>query len=568
MKYEDTSADTPEDVANLFAQSFSTYFRSDDDENFCIEDVLRDCGSNANEVRISMFDIEKTIGEIKMDSAVGTDGISPKVIRNCQDAIIWPLWILFQKTLDEGVIPSDLKMSRIIPIHKKGAKSDVKNYRMVAVGTMILRIFEKTVNRKLAELVETKLSPFQHGFRPGRSVTTNLLSLTIAAHDAFSRGNQLDVFYGDFEKAFDRVSHPILLRKLVTFGIGPDTIKWIANFLRTRGNFVQIGKFKSKLFYSDSGVGAGTSLGPLLFLLFINDLTIRIRCTKILMLADDFKIFVEVASELDAQKLRLDLTRLGAWCKENKLDLNIDKCFIISLHRKKEFIDVQYEMYGNKITRVNEIRDLGVTVDSRLDFVPHIQSMIAGARQTLGYIKWISGGRFAIGTLKLLYTSYVRSKLEFAAVIWDPYQSCYQTDIESVQKQFLLYLLGDNIRKPPYRIAPYDERCKLVEMQTLYKRRLIAKLMLGYDVQNEEFDPTISSKIIPYKQNYDKRHIIILVEKTYRNNYSKFQPIASIIRLVNEYSKFYNEAKNRNEFKRLILKKLCDFVEPSVESDV
>lgn len=152
---------------------------------------------------------------------------------------------------------------------------------------------------KLSTLVENQLSTFQHGFRSGRSVTTNLLSLSIAAHDLFSRGNQLDVFYGDFEKVFDRVSHPILWQKLVTFGLGPSTIKWIAAFLQARDNFVKIGRFKSYSFTAGSGVGAGTSLGPLLFLLFINDITNRIRCqgTKILLLADDLKIYVEVASE-------------------------------------------------------------------------------------------------------------------------------------------------------------------------------------------------------------------------------------------------------------------------------
>lgn len=172
-----------------------------------------------------MYDIENTIDKLKYDGAVGADGISPRVIRNCKDALIWPLWILFQKTLESGVIPDRLKMSRIIPIHKKGEKSDVKNFRMVAIETMLLQIYEKTMNRKLTPLVEDKLSVHQHGFRPGRSVSTNLLALLVAAHDVFSRGNQLDVFYGDFEKAFDRVQHSILLSKLVTFGLGRATIK-------------------------------------------------------------------------------------------------------------------------------------------------------------------------------------------------------------------------------------------------------------------------------------------------------------------------------------------------------
>lgn len=158
---------------------------------------------------------------------------------------------------------------------------------------MLLQIFEKTVNNKLTRLIEKKLSTYQHGFRSGRSVSTNLLALSIAAQDAFSRGNQLDIFYGDFEKAFDRVIHRILLKKMVKFDLGPMTIKWIGSFLQNRGNYVQISGSKSYSFTSSSGVGAGTSLGPLLFLMFIDDITSNNRCkgTKMLLFADDVEMY-------------------------------------------------------------------------------------------------------------------------------------------------------------------------------------------------------------------------------------------------------------------------------------
>lgn len=520
--------------------------------------ILNSCTNDSIDIQVSMFDIDHTVNKIKYNGATGTDDISPKIICQCKDALIWPLWILFQKTFENGSIPNELKMSRIVPIHKKGDKSDVKNYRMVAIGTMILQIFEKTVNRKLTAIVERKLSPYQHGFRAGRSVSTNLLNMTVAAHDAFAHGKQIDIFYGDFEKAFDRVIHHILLRKMATFGVGPKTIKWILAFLQTRGNFVQIDKFKSFTFNSDSGVGAGTSLGPLLFLIFINDLTDHIECTRILMFADDIKIFVEVAREFDALRLKLDLARLAAWCRENKLDLNIDKCFVISVYRKATYYETVYKIDGKLIKRVHEVRDLGVIVDNRLNFISHIEHIVASARQTLGYIKWLSNGRFNKDTLKLLYTCYVRSKLEFAAAIWDPYQANYKCDIESIQKQFLLFLLGDNIRRPPYRIAPYGQRCELVNLQTLDNRRKIAKLALGYDILRGSIDPLISGKIIHNRDTRRLRSNRILVEAQYKNDYSYWQPIASIIRLINEYSECFLNTTSMNEFKNSMSKKIYE----------
>lgn len=531
--------------------------------------IIADCKNDAREIQVSMFDIDNTINKLKINGSVGADGISPKVIVKCKDALIWPLWILFQKTLESGIIPNSLKLSRVIPIHKKGDKTDIENYRMVAIGSMLLQIFEKTVNRKLSLLVENQLSTLQHGFRSGRSVSTNLLALSIAAHDAFSHGNQLDVFYGDYEKAFDRVNHRILLKKLVAVGLGPMTIKWIASFLQNRGNFVQTGNSKSYSFISGSGVGAGTSLGPLLFLLFINDITSLKLCrgTKMLLFADDIKMYREVATPTDELKLRGDLKRLSIWCTENELDLNVDKCFIISISRNTDYHIADYQIKGKPIARVDEIRDLGVIVDSRMNFITHIEKTIASARQMTGYIKWLSSGRFHMNTLRILYTAYVRSKLEFAAAIWDPYQANYIGDIESIQKQFLLFLLGDSVRRPPYRIAPYVDRCKLVRLEPLYTRRLKAKLSMAYDLLEKELDPEISSKLVRIVNTgrvLRDRHQNILVERKYQSVYSEEQPIACFVRLINQYSKYFLNTQSKQEFKNLICKKLCDSVEPEL----
>lgn len=132
MSYNNTMADSPQSIANLFADCFQTFHRADD-TNIDLNSIWAKCGDDSKEIRISMFDIETTIKKIKVDGAVGADGISPKVICMCSEALIWPLWILFQKTWESGFIPQRLKQSRIIPIHKKGDKSDIENsYRYYA----------------------------------------------------------------------------------------------------------------------------------------------------------------------------------------------------------------------------------------------------------------------------------------------------------------------------------------------------------------------------------------------------------------------------------------------------
>lgn len=560
MRYGIEIIDKPHSIVEAFANSFSSYFQIDN-ETLNIEELLVHCTQESTEINVNMFDIDKAIDEIRINGPVGADGISPKILHMCRSALIWPLWILFQKSFKSGCLPDFLKKSRIIPIHKKGDKAVIGNYRMVAIGTLVLMVLEKAVKNVITAQIGNKLSKFQHGFRKGRSVTSNLLGLSIAAHEAFANGNQLDVFYGDFEKAFDRVNHKILINKLIKVGLGPQTIRWIAAFLMKRGNYVQIGKHKSKLFFSDSGVGAGTSIGPVLFLLFINDLPEHIKCVKTLMFADDVKLYIEIKSRAEVLKLKLDIARLSKWCHTNRLHLNVEKCHILTLSQKNKenIVYSDYKINGKQIGKVDEIRDLGIILDEKLSFGPHIKNLIASSRQMMGYIKWISAGRFNERTLMLLYVSYVRSKLEFAVTIWDPHKKKQILDLESVQKRFLLYLLGDDKRKPPYKLPPYTTRLQWVDLQPLCVRRTIAKTMIGYDiVKGPRDDPNVSCKIVNNERAISTRLRNPLLREKYVNQIHEKQPINEIIRLINKYRDCFWNAATRNSFKQLISQKILN----------
>lgn len=150
-----------------------------------------------------------------------------------------------------------------------------------------------------------------------------------------------------------------------------------------------------------------------------------------------------------------DIDRLLEWCHENKLYFNPEKCAIITIRRIQSFIEATYAIGDLEVKRVNEFRDLGIPINEKMTFGGHIERATSRARQSMGYIKRISHGQFSVRVLKVLYTSYVRSKLEFASVIWDPNASVYRDYIESVQKQFVMFALGDRNNVPPYRLLPY-----------------------------------------------------------------------------------------------------------------
>lgn len=223
MTYDNCTTDSKQDIVNFFADSFEKMFDRDEIE-YDVHSMVANCMRGSHEVNITLSNIEYAISQIKSNGSMGPDDIHPKVVRKCSDVLVWPIWLLFCKTFESGNIPVAAKTSRIVPIHKKGDKSRIENYRMVAIGSVILRIMEKAVFLGVNSFVESKLTNEQHGFRRNRSISTNLLNLSIAVNEAFSRQNQVDVFYGDFQTAFDRVCHRILIRKLIELGMGARTI--------------------------------------------------------------------------------------------------------------------------------------------------------------------------------------------------------------------------------------------------------------------------------------------------------------------------------------------------------
>lgn len=501
-----------------------------------------------------MYDIERAINSLDVKTGAGPDNISPIIIKSCVESLVWPVWILFQKMEEMVEIPSKLKVSRVLPVYKrKGKKDEVKNYRITAISSVLMRVYENAIQSQLLNQVNPLLSNYQHGYRPRRSISTNLLNLSIMAHEAMANAQQLDVFYGDFENAFDKLWHWKIINELRAFKIGRKTSKWLYEFVSGRKFYVRIGKLESR---RSQEVPAGSTLGPILFIIGTNDIVECVHHAAVLLFADDVKLAMRVSSIADTKLLQIDIESLQRWSDLNRLPLNLSKCETMTITRSSAPITFNYRMNGHIIERKDEMRDLGILIDSRFTFGAHIERIVTRARQSMGYIKAISKGQFDVRTLKVLYTSYVRSKLEFGSVVWDPHQAVYSRDIESVQKQFVLYVLGDSNRIPPYTLTPYEARCAKLELDTLAARRKQANLVMAFDLYNRRInDTTIEEKLVNRsEQRYATRSNRILKEMVYRNDYSYYQPIAKIVRAVNEYQELFSLSRSR--FKTEARKKL------------
>lgn len=272
---------------------------------------------------------------------------------------------------------------------------------------------EKIVYNVLFEFVKNRISTNQHGFFNGRSTTTNLLEFTSTTIKSVEQGKQMDVVYTDFSKAFDLINHRIVMKKLENFGVHSSLLSWIGSYLANRSMAVRIGNHCSRAFHPNSGVPQGSHLGPLLFLIFINDITDSFNSVHYQLYADDMKLYMPITSIVDCVNFQADLNRLDSWCKNNQLFLNIDKCKVMSFHRGKPSFKFDYCINNRKLQRVNSMLDLGVLFDTKLSFNDHISLKISKAKAMLGFIKRISSEFDDIVALKSLYCAHVRSHLEY-----------------------------------------------------------------------------------------------------------------------------------------------------------
>lgn len=227
----------------------------------------------------------------------------------------------------------------------------------------------------------------QHGFTPKKSTLSNLVEYVNFLSSNLANGGQTDAIYTDFAKAFDKVAHKILLKKLDQFPLNSCIKAWIYSYLTDRAQIVCVNGAKSKVINPTSSVPQGSILAPLLFSLFINDLVKDIRC-NVLLFADDCKIYQPIKSINDCLALQKDLLSLSIWCNINGLQLNVKKCSIISFTRRtdKYFQHFQYHINNSILPRSRVVKDLGILFDEKLSFSNHVRSIITRASKLLGFI--------------------------------------------------------------------------------------------------------------------------------------------------------------------------------------
>jgi hypothetical protein len=402
-----------------------------------------------------------------------------------KDVLSKPLAKLFNYSLKSGKLPQDWKNANISPLFKKGSKTDSKNYRPISLTSVVCKILESLIKDNICNhLHEHKLiKDTQHGFSRGRSCLTNLLSFFETVTQWVDKGDPVDIIYLDFAKAFDKVSHTHLVNKLLSHGISGNVLIWINEWLSNRKQRVCINKVFSEWASVYSGVPQGSVLGPLLFLIFINDIDYKLK-SKLCKFADDSKLGNKCKTKNEVDELQNDLNEIFNWCNKWDMELNFDKCAVLHVGRTNANND--YMLNNSKIKTVVSEKDLGVLVDDNLKFSEHCADAVKQANSVLGIIKRNIKYKTKDVIIRL-YKTLVRPKLEYCVQLWCPHLKQDINKLENVQKRALRLI-------PAYKDLSYELILNNTNLITLEKRRLrgdlieVFKLVRGIcDVNVEEF---------------------------------------------------------------------------------
>lgn len=528
----------PANIVNGFATFFRSVYLPATTE---LPNIYGFCNNynNNNVITVEALtdvEIQASMRKLKNKNTSGHDNIPSYLVKDCSPILARPLQILFNLALKTNTFPQSWKLSRVCPVLKSGNSSEVANYRPISILCNFAKVFEKCLYSRIYPCVRNQISPCQHGFMENRSTVTNLMQITQFISEAINNRSQVDVVYTDLTKAFDRISHSILLHKLNNFGFHYSLLQFIKSYLQDRFQYVYYHGHKSNKYLATSGVPQGSNLGPLLFLLFIDDLAGVISCEKLLF-ADDLKIYCEIHSHEDCQALQEQINLIIEWCAANQLTLNASKCKIVSFTSKSNYILFNYSIAGSELTRSTSHKDLGVIFDYRLSFIDQINTISSSAMKSLGFVIRTCKMFHNIFALKVLYFSLVRSKLQYCSVIWSPIYVVHQITLGTVQRRFLKFLTFKTDGLYPERGISNKLLHDRFDIPTLQHERILHSLIFLYKLLNNKIDAPNLLALLPFRVPRDNmRASSTFYCPPARSNIMKKSPLYSMIANFNAIS--------------------------------
>ena len=390
------------------------------------------CESRLNFTTVNENVVAKIIESLKTKSSCGDDGLSTKLLKEIKNEICSSITLIVNQMITTGIFPDSLKIAKIIPIFKKDDIEIIENYRPISILPAISKIFEKILSLQIHEYFQSKhlYYEYQYGFIKNRSTEQAALELIDRVITEIDKGEIPFNIYIDLSKAFDTLDHAILMDKLYYYGVQGTSLDLLRNYLVKRKQYVQIGEVKSDITYLSTGVPQGSILGPLLFIIYINDIA---KCSNLLhtiIYADDTTLMGNISTfelrngrTLD-ENINFELLKLTDWLKVNKLSLNANKTKLMIFHMPQRKLNPPIIKIDEiQLEPISNFNFLGIIINENINWSKHINKISYSISKTIGIIRKLKNV-LPSSVLLTIYNSLILPQLTYGILVWGYKSNC------------------------------------------------------------------------------------------------------------------------------------------------
>lgn len=472
------------EMADRFNVFFQSVFSAHDVQNLD-EAFHSDIETSTPEIEISQSGIFAKLLSLDTKKSTGPDKIPNEFLKRYAEWLSFYLKIIFDKSLQTESLPQDWLSARVVPVFKGGSRFTIENYRPISLTSVCCKVMEHVISKYIFTFLEERktLYSHQHGFRNGLSTVTQLVETFHDFSLSVNNKEQIDVICIDFSKAFDRIPHKKLLFKLKKIGLCDKIVNWIEAYLSNRSQKVEINGNISPPLSVTSGVPQGSVLGPLLFLIYINDIATHIaEPVKLKLFADDCLLYSVINNTNDQLALNRNLENLRQWCEDWQMQINFRKSTYIHITNKKSVLKFCYNIGNVNLSVVNSFKYLGVVISHDLQWRTHIDNVYSSAYRSLCFLK--RKLKHATSNAKITaYKTMIRPILEYASIVWSPNKKVDINRLEKIQRQAARFIL--NKYKRTDSVTEMLSQCGLQSLET---RRRIARLKFLFALYNNHLN--------------------------------------------------------------------------------